>query len=64
LNLGFVQMNSQMGAFRGEDKLLAEHFPKFCNFLKENKKLIHLNMTSVGLPSEYMQELIRALKRS
>ena len=53
-----------MGAFRAEDSILGEHFHKFCNFLKENKKLTHLNMTSVGLPKEYMQELICALKRS
>ena len=45
-------------------KVLEAAFPKFCNFIKENKKLIHLNMTSVGLPDKLMMELICFLKRS
>ena len=37
-----------------EDSILKEGFPKFANFLKENKKLIHINLTSVGLPDLYL----------
>ena len=50
LNLGWIQMGAAMSG----DELLEENFPKFTNFLKENQKLIHLNMTSVSLPEEYM----------
>lgn len=53
-----------MGAAMSGEALLEENFPKFANFLKENQKLIHLNMTSVSLPEEYMQELISNIKRS
>ena len=46
------------------DELLKDNFPKFCSFLKENQKLIHLNLTSICLPPEYMIELISNIKWS
>jgi hypothetical protein len=47
-----------------DEKVLDSSFPKFCNFIKENMKLVHLNMTSVGLPEKHMLELISNIKRS
>lgn len=49
---------------KGHEEVLEENFPKFCRFVKENMKLIHLNMTSVSLPEKYMLELIMNIKRS
>lgn len=37
---------------------------KFCRFIQENQRLLHLNMTSVDLVQELMHELIVHLKRS
>lgn len=48
----------------GHEEILEPTFPKFCKFVKENQKLIHLNMTSVSLPEKYMLELIANIKRS
>jgi hypothetical protein len=35
---------------KADRKLFEKFFLKFCTFIKENSKLIHLNMTAVGLP--------------
>ena len=48
----------------GHEEILETTFPKFCKFVKENMKLIHLNMTSVSVPEKHMLELIYNIKRS
>lgn len=47
-----------------DEKVLDASFTKFCSFIKENMKLTHLNMTSVGLADKHMLELISNIKRS
>lgn len=46
------------------EESLDKNIPKFFTFIKENQKLIHLNMTSVNLPEAHMIELIANIKRS
>jgi hypothetical protein len=53
-----------MGPGSAHEEVLEKHFAKFCNFLKENQKLMHLNLTSCNLPEKFMLELICNLKRS
>ena len=59
LNLGWVQLNST-----SNEELFDAYFPKFCGFLKHNSRLLHLNLTSIGLQEKYLLELICFLKRS
>ena len=60
LNLGWIQM----GGSHAHTEVLEKHFAKFCSFLKESMKLIHLNLTSINLEEKYMLELICNIKRS
>ncbi len=53
-----------MGGSLAHIETLEKHFDKFCTFIKENQKLIHINLSSVNLPEKYMIELICNLKRS
>jgi hypothetical protein len=53
-----------MGGSQAHIDTLDKHFYKFCTFIKENQKLIHLNLSSINLPEKYMIELICNLKRS
>ena len=53
-----------MGGSQAHTDTLEKHFNKFCTFLKENQKLIHINLSSINLPEKYMIELICNLKRS
>ena len=39
-------------------------YPKFCNYIKENQRLVHLDLTSANFQKEEYMELIRNLKRS
>lgn len=41
-----------MGGSQAHNDILDKYFEKFCNFLKENQKLIHLNLASVNLPEK------------
>lgn len=61
LDMGWIQMGGKASAM---EELLEASFPKFCEFLKENLKLIHLNLTSISLAEKHMLELIASLKRS
>lgn len=60
LNLGWIQM----GGSQAHNEVLEKHFAKFCSFLKESMKLVHLNLTSVNLPEKFLIELICNIKRS
>jgi len=60
LNLGWLRM----GGPGGRDAVIEKSFPKFCKFIKENARLTHLNLTSIGLSEKMMHELICNLKRS
>lgn len=60
LDISFIQM----GPGAAHEEVLEKNFDKFCHFLKENQKLIHLNLTSCNIPEKYMLELICNLKRS
>ena len=53
-----------MGPGAAHEEVLEKNFEKFCFFLKENQKLVHLNLTSCNLPAKYMLDLICNLKRS
>ena len=39
-------------------------FSKFFNFIRENHKLTHLNLTAIDLPNDLMCELIHNIKRN
>jgi hypothetical protein len=47
-----------------KEKVIDKSFPKFCKFIKYNKKLTHLNLTAIGLGDKHMMELISNLKSS
>lgn len=53
-----------MGGSQAYNDVLEKNFEKFCIFLKENSKLVHINLSSVNLPEKYMIELICNIKRS
>lgn len=53
-----------MGGSKGYNEVLEKNFGKFCSFLKESMKLVHLNLTSVNLPEKFFVELICNIKRS
>ena len=54
LNLGWIQMGG----------VSEESFNKFLDFIKENQRLIHLDMTAVNLPEKHMNQLVHSLKKS
>ena len=56
LNLGQIKMSNE--------ELIKPNFPRFCNFIKFNTRLTHLNMTSVDLPDSLMMDLLNFIKRS
>lgn len=53
-----------MGGSQAHNEVLEKHFAKFCSFLKESMKLIHLNLTSINIPEKFLLELISYIKRS
>ena len=44
--------------------VISQSIGKFFNFLKQNPKLTHLNLTQIELPDNLMQELIHYIKTS
>ena len=46
------------------EELIKPHFPRFCNFLKFNTRLTHLNLSSIDLPDTLMADLLNFIKRS
>lgn len=54
LNLGWIQMGG----------VSEESFDKYLDFIKENHRLIHLDMTAVNLAEKQMAQLLHSLKKS
>jgi hypothetical protein len=46
------------------EEVISEAFPKFTKFVKENNKLVHLNLTAINLPNILIPDLICNIKRS
>ena len=55
---------SQARVNMAAEEVLKETFKRFVSFVKENPKLIHLNLTAVNLPDSMFAELIVNIKRS
>ena len=35
------------------NEILDKYFPKFCEFVKSNSRLTHLDLTSINLPQKH-----------